>query len=232
MSCGSSDEEQKKPFCRQSNQEFLADKRKNGAEVVYQRETRTCYKCNEAGHIAWNCSKNAKTIQGVSQKLKEKVVDVEPPTEKLKVFENSIYEVGGCSKKNRYEKKGKDNQMWVVKKVDVNVGNESGSTKPEKPQVEKKISMSDDEFPSLKFEEVKKKIGKVDISKQFYTKKNEFDVEKTFNESVKKIFGKMLNGKAKGVKDFYATKKATYNPTAQELKAIKSEKTWMEVCFP
>ncbi|MFS7956849.1 putative transcription factor interactor and regulator CCHC(Zn) family [Helianthus anomalus] len=209
VSGGSSDEEQKKPFWRQSNQEFLAEKRKNGAEVVYQRETRTCYKCNEA----------------VSKKLKEKVVDVEPPTEKLEVFENSTYEVGECSKKNLYEKKGKYNQVWVVKKNDVNVGDDSGSTKPEEPQVGKKISMNDDDFPSLKFEEVKKKIGKVDISKQFYTEKNEFDVEKTFNGSVNKIFGKMLNGKAKGVKDFYATKKTTYNPTVQELKAIKSEKT-------
>ncbi|KAF5804038.1 putative transcription factor interactor and regulator CCHC(Zn) family [Helianthus annuus] len=232
VSGGSSEDEQKKPFWRQSNQEFLAERKKNGTEVFYQRETRICYKCNEAGHIAWNCSTNAKTKQGVSQKLKDKVVDVEPPTNRLKIFENSKYDVGECSKKNFYKKKEKDNQMWVAKKVDVNVGDKSGSTKPEEPQVEEKISVNDDEFPSLKFEEVKKKIGKVDISKQFYTEKKEFDVEKTFNGSVKKIFGKMLNGKAKGVKDFYATKKATYNPTAQELKSIKSEKTWMEVCFP
>ncbi|KAJ0820319.1 hypothetical protein HanPSC8_Chr16g0706531 [Helianthus annuus] len=150
----------------------------------------------------------------------------------LKFLKIQKYEVGECSKKNFYKKKEKDNQVWVVKKNDENVGDESGSTKPEKPQVEEKISVNDDDFPSLKFEEVKKKIGKVDISKQFYSKKKEFDVEKTFNGNVKKIFGKMLNGKAKGVKDFYATKKATYNPTAQELKAIKSEKTWMEVCFP
>ncbi|KAF5796861.1 putative transcription factor interactor and regulator CCHC(Zn) family [Helianthus annuus] len=229
---GSSEDEQKKPFWRQSNQEFLADKRKNGTEVWQPKETLTCYKCNEAGHIAWNCQKNAKTKQGVSQKLKEKIVNDEPPTNRLKIFENSTYEVGECSKKNFYKKKEKDSQMWVVKNVEEKVGDEFGSTKPEEPQVEEKISVNDEEFTSLKFEEVKKKIGKVDISKQFYTEKNEFDVEKTFNGSVKKIFGKMLNGKAKGVKDFYATKKATYNPTAQELKAIKSEKTWMEVCFP
>ena len=68
--------------------------------MFHPKETRTCYKCNEAGHISWNCTKNVKTKQGVSQKLKEKVVDVEPPTEKLKVFENSTYEVGECSKKN------------------------------------------------------------------------------------------------------------------------------------
>ncbi|KAF5795141.1 putative transcription factor interactor and regulator CCHC(Zn) family [Helianthus annuus] len=232
VSGGSSEDEQKKPFWRQSNQEFLAEKKKNRTEVSYLKETRTCYRCNEVGHIAWNCQKDAKTKQGVSQKLKEKVVDVEPPTDRLKIFENSTYEVGECSKKNFYKKKENDNQMWVVKKIDVNVGDESGSTKPEEPQGEVKISVNDDEFPSLKFEEVKQKIGKIDISNQFYNEKTKFDVEKTFNGSVKKIFGKMLNGKAKGVKDFYATKKATYNPTAQELKAIKSEKTWMEVCFP
>ncbi|KAJ0694193.1 hypothetical protein HanPI659440_Chr15g0606051 [Helianthus annuus] len=200
-----------------------------GMEAFQDEKTK---KKDTVGHITWNCPKNAKSKQGVSKKLKEKVVDVEPPTEKLKVFENSTYEVGECSKKNLCKKNEKDNQVWVVKKVDVNIGDESGSRKPEEPQVEVKISVNDDEFPSLKFEEVIKKVGKVEISNQFYTEKTKFDVEKTFNGNVKKIFGKMLNGKAKGVKDFYATKKATYNPTAQELKAIKSEKTWMEVCFP
>ncbi|KAJ0864799.1 putative transcription factor interactor and regulator CCHC(Zn) family [Helianthus annuus] len=229
---GSSDEEQKKPLWRQSNKEFLAEKKKNGDVICYQRETRTCYRCNEAGHIAWNCSKSVQSKQGVSQKLKEKVVDVDTPTHGSKFFENSKFEVGECSEKNFYKKKGKDNQVWVAKKGEVNIGDESGSTKPEEPQVKKKISVNDEEFPSLKFEEVKKKVGKIEISNQFYKEKNEFDVEKTFNGNVKKIFGKMLSGRAKGVKDFYATKKATYNPTAQELKAIKSEKTWLEVCFP
>ncbi|KAF5760435.1 putative transcription factor interactor and regulator CCHC(Zn) family [Helianthus annuus] len=232
VSGGSSDEEQKKPFWRQSNQEFLAERKKNGVEISYLRKTRTCYRCNEVGHIAWNCTRNAKAKQGVSQKLKEKIVDVEPPTEKLRMFENSKFEVGECSQKNKYEKKGKDNQVWVAKKDDVIVGDESGSTKPEEPQVEKKILVNNEEFPSLKFEEVKKKVGKTEISNQFYKEKNDFDVEKTFNGNVKRIFGKMLSGRAKGVKDFYATKKATYNPTAQESKSIKSEKTWMDVCFP
>ncbi|KAF5803086.1 putative transcription factor interactor and regulator CCHC(Zn) family [Helianthus annuus] len=176
--------------------------------MFHPRETRSCFKCNEAGHIAWNCPKNVKTKQGVSKKLKEKVVDVEPPTENFKIFENSIHEVGECLKKNVYKKKGKDNQVWVVKKVDEKVGDDSGSTKPEEPQGEVKevnsvFSVSDDEFPSLKFGEIKQKVGKVEISDQFYSEKNEFDVEKTFNGNVKKIFGKMLNGKAKGVKDFY-----------------------------
>ncbi|KAM0043297.1 hypothetical protein Hdeb2414_s0010g00339601 [Helianthus debilis subsp. tardiflorus] len=95
-----------------------------------------------------------------------------------------------------------------------------------------RISVNDDDLPSLKFEEIKKKVGKVEISEQFYTEKEEFDVEKTFNGDVKGMIKKMLNGKAKGVKDFYATKKATYYPTAEELDALKSEKTWREVCFP
>ncbi|KAM0008785.1 putative transcription factor interactor and regulator CCHC(Zn) family [Helianthus debilis subsp. tardiflorus] len=163
---GSSDEEQKKPFWKQSNQEFLAERKRNGAEVFYQRETRTCYRCNEVGHIAWNCTQNTKAKQGASRKLKEKVVDVEPPTEKLRMFENSKFEVGEYSQKNKYEKIGKDNQVWVAKKDEVNVGDESGSTKPEEPQVEKKILVNDEEFPSSKFEEVKKKVGKTEISNQ------------------------------------------------------------------
>ncbi|KAJ0438090.1 putative transcription factor interactor and regulator CCHC(Zn) family [Helianthus annuus] len=134
VSGGSAKDEQKKPFWRQSNQEFLAEKKRNGTGVFHPRENRTCFKCNEAGHIAWNCPKNAKTKQGVSEKMKEKVVDVEPPTEKFKIFENSTYEVGECSKKNLYKKKAKNNQVCVVKKVDEKVGDDSGSTKPEEPQ--------------------------------------------------------------------------------------------------
>ncbi|KAJ0827591.1 putative transcription factor interactor and regulator CCHC(Zn) family [Helianthus annuus] len=226
---------QKERIVKLSNQEFLAEKKRNGTGVFHPRETRTCFKCNEVGHIAWNCPKSAKTKQGVSEKLKEKVVNVEPPTENVKIFENSTYEVGECSKKNVYKKKAKDNQVWVVKKVSENVGDDSGSTKPEEPHVEVKASVSDDEFPSLKFEEIKQKVGKVEISDQFYSEKNEFDVEKTFNGNVKKFFGKMLNGKAKGVKDFYATKKATFNPTEQELKDLTTPKVgqiWVEILFP
>ncbi|KAM0036510.1 putative transcription factor interactor and regulator CCHC(Zn) family [Helianthus debilis subsp. tardiflorus] len=179
---GSSEDEQKKPFRRRSNQEFLADKRKNGTEVWQPKETRTCYRCNEIGHIAWNCQKNAKTKQGVSQKLKEKVVDVESLIEK--VFENSTYEVGECSKKNIIKQKAENNQVWVVKKVSEKVGDESGSIKPEEPQGEVNILVNNEEFPSLKFEEVKKKVGKIEISNQFYKEKNEFDVEKTFKSKL------------------------------------------------
>ncbi|KAJ0751744.1 hypothetical protein HanPI659440_Chr09g0316361 [Helianthus annuus] len=159
---------------------------------------------------------------------------VEEKSEKFKVFKNSKNEVGECSKKKTkfYKRQGNDNQVWVAKKNEVKIGDESGSTKPEEPQVMKKISENDDVLPSLKFEEVMKEIEKIEISNQFYYDEKEFDVEKTFNGNVKKIFEKMLSGKAKGVKDFYATKKATYNPTAEELKVLKSEKTWREVCFP
>ncbi|KAF5796490.1 hypothetical protein HanXRQr2_Chr08g0352081 [Helianthus annuus] len=127
--------------------------------------------------------------------------------------------------------------MWVVKKCGEKVGDDSGSTKPEEPQVDVKeedsvSSVNDDVFPSLKIEKVKQNVGKVEISDQFYSEEKEFDVEKAFNGSVKKIFGKMVEGKAKGVKDFYATKKATYNPTEQELKTPKVGKTWVEILFP
>ncbi|KAL9995405.1 hypothetical protein Hdeb2414_s0808g00949321 [Helianthus debilis subsp. tardiflorus] len=87
-------------------------------------------------------------------------------------------------------------------------------------------------MPSLKFEEVKKDVGKIEISNQFYKEEKEFDVEKAFSGNVKKMFVKMLSGKAKGVKDLYANKKATYSPTEQELKETKSGMTWREVCFP
>ncbi|KAJ0480367.1 putative transcription factor interactor and regulator CCHC(Zn) family [Helianthus annuus] len=223
---GSSEDEQQKPFWRQSNKEFLAERRRNGTGVFHPRNAQTCFKCNKTSYIASDCPKDIKAKQGVSQKLKEKVV------EKSKIFENSKNEVGECSKKHFYQRKGKDNQVWVAKKVEEKVGDESGSTKPEEPQVVEKISVNDDVLPSLKFEEVKKKIGKIEISNQFYDDEKKFDVEKTFNGNVKKIFGKMLSGKAKGVKEFYTTKKATYNPTVEELKALKSEKTWREVCFP
>ncbi|KAJ0939377.1 putative transcription factor interactor and regulator CCHC(Zn) family [Helianthus annuus] len=190
VSGGNSDEEQKKPFWRQSNQEFLAERKKNGTEVFYQRETRTCYRCNETGHIAWNCSANAKTKQGVSQKLKEKVVDIEPPTDRLKCFENSKYEVGECSEKNFYKKKEKDNQVWVAKKNDVNVGDESGSTKPEEPQVEKKILVNDEEFPSLKFEEVKKKLEKLRFQISFTLRKKILMSRKHSTGMLKRFLGK------------------------------------------
>ncbi|KAJ0891686.1 putative transcription factor interactor and regulator CCHC(Zn) family [Helianthus annuus] len=223
---GSSEDEQQKSFWRQTNKEFLAEKRKNGTGVFHPRTAQISMKCNEAGHIASDCSKDFKAKQGASQRMKDKV---EENAEKSKISKNSKNEVGECSQKNKYEKKGKNNQVWIAKKGEVKDGNESGSTKSDEPQVMKQSAENDDVFPSLKFEEVLKEIGKIEISNQFYDDEKDFDVEKTFNGNVKKIFEKMLSGRAKGVKDFYATKKATYNPTAQELQTINS---WREVCFP
>ncbi|KAJ0495284.1 hypothetical protein HanIR_Chr12g0607151 [Helianthus annuus] len=55
-----------------------------------------------------------------------------------------------------------------------------------------------------------KKVGKVEISNQFYSDKKKFDVEKAFNGNVKRIFGKMVNGQARSVKDFYASKRRVH----------------------
>ncbi|KAJ0616280.1 putative transcription factor interactor and regulator CCHC(Zn) family [Helianthus annuus] len=94
----SAEDEKKSSFWRQSNQEFLAEKKKT--EAHQRKETRTCYRCQEVGHIAWNCPKATNTKQGVLEKLKEIVVDkTEPPTERFKVFKNSTYEVGECLKR-------------------------------------------------------------------------------------------------------------------------------------
>ncbi|KAJ0702758.1 putative transcription factor interactor and regulator CCHC(Zn) family [Helianthus annuus] len=216
---------------------------KNGANQ--KKETRTCYKCNEVGHIAWNCSKATNIKQEVVSKLKEKVVEKnEPPTEKFKIFENSTYEVGECSKTHFYKKRAKnDNQMWVVKKIhedvkkfDIKSGDESDSTKSKEPQVEVKEEnsvppMDDINFPPLRAENFRSKVGKVEISNQFYSEKKEFDVDKAFNGNVKKIFGKMVEGKVKGVKHFYETKKATYTLTESELDKLTSKlaEAWMSV---
>ncbi|KAF5803479.1 putative transcription factor interactor and regulator CCHC(Zn) family [Helianthus annuus] len=231
----SSEEEAKSSFWKQSNQEFLAEKRKNGAYV--KKETRTCFRCNEAGHIAWNCPKATNTKQGVSGKLKQVVVDkTEPPTEKFKVFKNSTFEVGECSKRFYRRSVKLDNQKWVVKKSEVKSGDESDSTKSEEPQFDESDensvpSMDDENFPPLRTENFKRKAGKSEISNQDYSEKDNFDVEKAFNGKVKKIFRKMVDGKVKGVKDFYATKKATYTPTKSELKSPKPGQAWVDIFF-
>ncbi|KAJ0789584.1 putative transcription factor interactor and regulator CCHC(Zn) family [Helianthus annuus] len=225
----SSEKEAKSSFWKQSNKEFIAEKQKSGKIGSYERkETRTCYRCHEVGHIAWNCQMATNTKQGVSKKLKEKIVDVEPPTERFKVFKNSKYEGGECLKRFYKRRANLDNQTWVVKKSDVKSGDESDSTKSEEPQIVLKEEnlvppMDDENFPPLRAENFKTKVGKVKISNQFYSEKKEFDVEKVFNGNVKKIFGKMVDGKVKGVKDFYETKKATYTPTETEVEEETSK---------
>ena len=231
----SSEEEEKKSFWRESNSEFLAKK-----QDEKKRDTRTCFRCNTVRHIARDCSKAIQSKQGVSRKLKERVVEFEPPIDREKLFKNSKFEIGECSNKF-YKKRAKsDNQKWVVKKVgesssddsdkskseELSSGDETDSTKSVEPQVVSKCEadikdeksvpiMNDEEFPLLRAENYKKKIGKVEISNQFYHDEQEFDAEKVFNPKVKHIFGKMIDRKVKGVKEFYEkkTKKEKVEPS-------------------
>ncbi|KAJ0694809.1 putative transcription factor interactor and regulator CCHC(Zn) family [Helianthus annuus] len=230
----SAEEEKKSSFWKQSNQEFLAEKKQN---EVQRKETRTCFRCNEVGHIAWNCPKSTKTKQGVSGKLKKVLIDkTEPPTEQFKVFKNSTFEVGECSKRFYRRSVKLDSQKWVIKKSDVKSGDESDSTKSEEPQFDESDensvpSMDDENFPPLRTENFKRKVEKTENSNQVYSEKDNFEVEKAFNGKVKKIFGKMVDGKVKGVKDFYAKKKATYSPTKSELKSPKAGQAWVDIFF-
>ncbi|KAF5762501.1 putative transcription factor interactor and regulator CCHC(Zn) family [Helianthus annuus] len=235
VSGSSSKEEKKSSFWKQSNKAFLAEKQKHEKnEANQKKETRTCYRCNEVGHIARNCSKATNTQQGVSSKLKEKVVDkTEPPTEKFKVFKSSTFEVGESSRRFYKRRANLNNQTWVAKKSDVKSGDESDSSKLDEPQVEPKSEksvppMDDVNFPQLRTENFKQKVGKVEISNQFYSEKKEFDVERAFNGRVKHIFGKMVEGRAKGVKEFYESKR-TYLPSESNLGTPKAGQAWVSV---
>ncbi|KAJ0580443.1 putative transcription factor interactor and regulator CCHC(Zn) family [Helianthus annuus] len=112
----SSEEKKEKLFRKQSNREFLAKKQEEMKFDVQKKDTRTCFQCNSVGHIARDCTKAIQSKQGVSRKLKEKVVEFEPPIDRTKLFKNSKIEIGECS--NRfYKKRAKsDNQKWVVKR--------------------------------------------------------------------------------------------------------------------
>ncbi|KAJ0616395.1 putative transcription factor interactor and regulator CCHC(Zn) family [Helianthus annuus] len=189
VSGASLEEEEKSTFWRQSKKEFLAKKQEGMKNEAAQKkkETRTCFQCQKFGHIALNCPKATNSKQGVSEKLKKKVVDIESPTEQFKVFKNSKFEVGECSK-NFYKRKAKlNNQRWVVKKSDDSSSNDSDSSKLEElffgdesdlskskePQVEVKSENSvppldDANFPPLRAKNLKSKTGKVEISNQFF----------------------------------------------------------------
>ncbi|KAL9995406.1 putative transcription factor interactor and regulator CCHC(Zn) family [Helianthus debilis subsp. tardiflorus] len=106
VSGGSSEEEQQKPFLRQFNKEFLAEKKKSGTGVFHPRNMQNCVKENVTVQV--RTDNDAK--QGVSQKMKEKVV------EKSKKAKNSKHEVGESSKTPLYQRKANDNQVWVAKK--------------------------------------------------------------------------------------------------------------------
>ncbi|KAM0043836.1 putative transcription factor interactor and regulator CCHC(Zn) family [Helianthus debilis subsp. tardiflorus] len=184
----SSEEEMKSPFWKQSNREFLAKKQEEMKFADQKKDTRTCFQCNKVRHISRECSKAIQSEQGVSRKLKEKVVEFEPPIDRSKLFKNSKFEIGECS--NRFYKRRADssNQKWVVKNSDdsssddsdrskseeLYFGDESDSTKSEEPQVEEKseksvLTVDDVNFPPLRAENFKKKIGNVEISNQFYS---------------------------------------------------------------
>ncbi|KAJ0578660.1 putative transcription factor interactor and regulator CCHC(Zn) family [Helianthus annuus] len=253
----SAEGEEKKEFWRQSNSEFLAKKQDEMKKMTEQKkDTRTCFQCNKVGHIARECSKAIQSKQGVSRKLKEKVVEFEPPVDRTKLFKNSTFEIGECSNKF-YQKKAKsDNQRWVVKKVaesssddsdrskseELSSGYESDSTKSDELQVvlkseailkdEKSVPIvNDEDFPSLRAGNYKKKIGKVEISNQFYNDKQDFDVEKVFNPKVKHIFGKMIDRKVKGVKEFYEKKRGGKKSSVDDSVTPKDGQAWVDIFF-
>ncbi|KAJ0623871.1 putative transcription factor interactor and regulator CCHC(Zn) family [Helianthus annuus] len=253
----SSEEEEKKDFWRQSNNEFLAKKQDELKKMAEQKkDTKIYFRCNTVGHIAKDCSKAIQSKQEVSRKLKERVVEFEPLVDREKLFENSIFEIGESSNKF-YKKRAKsDNKKWVVKKVgesssddsdkskseELSSGDETDSIKSVEPQVVSKCEVvlkdeksvpivNDEEFPSLRAENYKKKIGKIEISNQFYNDKQEFDAEKVFNPKVKHIFGKMIDRKVKGVKEFYEKKRKGKKPSDGDSVKPKAGQAWVDIFF-
>ncbi|KAJ0743502.1 putative transcription factor interactor and regulator CCHC(Zn) family [Helianthus annuus] len=109
-------------------------------------------------------------------------------------------------------------------------GDDSDSSTSEEPQVELKSEnsvppMDDTNFPPLRAENSKQKVGKVKISN--YSEKKEFNVEKAFNNKVKNIFGKMVEGKVKGVKEFYEAKRNDQTPSEIEKVTPKAGQAWV-----
>ncbi|KAM0066766.1 putative transcription factor interactor and regulator CCHC(Zn) family [Helianthus debilis subsp. tardiflorus] len=164
--------EKEQAFRKQTNQEFIAKKQEDMKKNVVQKkiETRTCFQCKTAGHVARNCPKTFKPKQEVSGKLKEKIVEkTELSTRKFTGFENSIFEVRECSKNVLKRKENLINQNWDAKGSGNSSGDESDSTKSEEPRVEKKVekpvpTVNDENFPPLRAENFMKKVGKVEIS--------------------------------------------------------------------
>ncbi|KAJ0537965.1 putative transcription factor interactor and regulator CCHC(Zn) family [Helianthus annuus] len=235
VSGGSSEDEQKKPFWKQSNQEFLAEVKKNVKRFAEKVDRRTCFKCQEVGHIAWNCSKTNYTKQGVSSNSNLKKTYVDKKEQLVKngiLFENSSSEKGESSKRF-YKRRGDlSKQKWIVK-TESSSDNESDSIKSEELLVDKKIVVSvpevnDKNFPPLSKENLMKKVGKVEISNQFFADKGEFDLEKAFNGKVKHIFGKMVDRKVKGAKAFYKSK-CWWDRCVP--KSPKASQAWVDVMF-
>ncbi|KAJ0837425.1 putative transcription factor interactor and regulator CCHC(Zn) family [Helianthus annuus] len=253
----SSEEEEKKAFWRQSNNEFLAKKQDEMKKMTEQKkDTRTCFQCNTIGHIARECSKAIQSKREYLVNSKRKWLSLNHRLIELTCLKILFFEIGECSNKF-YQKKAKsDNQKWVVKKAvesssddsdrskseELSSGDESDSTKSDESHVvskceamlkaEKSVPRVDDEnFPSLRAENYKKKIGKIEISNQFYNDKQVFDVEKAFNPKVKHIFGKMIDRKVKGVKEFYEKKRKGKKPSDGDSVTPKAGQAWVDIFF-
>ncbi|MFS7945165.1 putative transcription factor interactor and regulator CCHC(Zn) family [Helianthus anomalus] len=205
----------KSSFWKQTNREFLAKKKQDELknDAVKKKETRTCFQCYTSGHLAKDCSKAFRPKQGVSHKLKKKVVE-----DVKKSVDSSS-----------------DNSDRA-KSEELSSGDESDSTKSDEPQVEEKGEKSvptvdDVNFPPLRAENFKKQIGKVEISNQFYSDKKVFDVENAFNPKVKHIFGKMIDRKVKGVKEFYEKKMGGKKPSVGSSVTPKAGQAWVDSFF-
>ncbi|KAJ0699179.1 putative transcription factor interactor and regulator CCHC(Zn) family [Helianthus annuus] len=231
----SADEEEKKEFWRQSNREFLAKKQEEMKNADQRKKTQTCFKCGRIRHLAVNCSQAIQSKQGVS-KLKEKVIEFEPPIDRTKLFKNSKFEIGECSNKF-YKKKAKsDNQKWVVKKSvdsssddsnrskseELSSGDESDSTKSEEPQVRLRVKSQFRLWMMRIFHYFGLKILR---------RKLVFDAEKAFNLKVKHIFGKMIDRKVKGVKEFYEKKMGGKKPSVGDSVTPKAGQAWVDIFF-
>ncbi|KAM0027542.1 putative transcription factor interactor and regulator CCHC(Zn) family [Helianthus debilis subsp. tardiflorus] len=110
--------EKEQSFRKQINQEFLAKKQEDLKKNAVQKkiESRTCFQCKTAGHIARNCPKTFKQKQEVSGKLKEKIVEkTELTTKNFTGFENSTFEIDECSKNVIKRKENLKNKKWIVK---------------------------------------------------------------------------------------------------------------------
>ncbi|MFS7988094.1 putative transcription factor interactor and regulator CCHC(Zn) family [Helianthus anomalus] len=205
VSGASSEEEMKSSFWKQINREFLDKKTQEEMknEVVQKKETRTCFQCNTTGHLAKDCSKAIHAKQGVSWKLKEKMVEKEPPPNRLLFSKTQSLRLEKFQRDFKKEEQNLTTRNRLLRNLELSSGDESDSTKSEEPQ----------------------------ISNQFFSEKKEFDVEKAFNPKVKHIFEKMINRKVKGVKEFYEKKTGGKKPIDGNPESPKAGQALVDIFF-
>ncbi|MFS7962497.1 hypothetical protein Hanom_Chr08g00727311 [Helianthus anomalus] len=119
--------------------------------------------------------------------------------EKFKVFENSTFKAGESSKHFYKRIINLNKQKWVVIS-ETSSDNESDSSKSEESSVLSSDEnsfpeMNDDNFPPFSKENLKLKVGKIEISDQFFPSKEEFDAETTFNGKCYIFLGKWPMGR-------------------------------------